>query len=81
MLIDNIYQYYCSLLYLWFNVKVVLYTNRATDSDVKKIVLKHLKDAPKRKGGEGNQSFKDWTHAANVEKNLNLHLHQRIKTF
>ena len=53
--------------------------NRRSDRQgCKKIAIKQLKNAPKRKGGKENQSFEDWTDATNVAKTLNTQLNQRI---
>ena len=52
-----------------------------TGRNVKTNLIKQIKDAPKRKGGEKNHSFEDWTDATNVEKDFNAQLDQRIQHF
>ena len=44
----------------------MLQTNGVMESDIKEVVKKQLKDAPKRKGGEKNENDEDRTNTANV---------------
>ena len=43
-----------------------------TNSDVKEVVAKQLKDAAKGKGGEKNQNFQSWADATKCEPAVEL---------
>ena len=47
-------SYFCQLSQ-WFNLEPALQTNSVTESDVKDVIKKILKNAPKWKGGEKTQ--------------------------
>ena len=53
------------------NLEAALQTDCVTGSDIKEVVKKQLKDAPKRKGGEKNENDQDRTNTTNVNWNLN----------
>ena len=60
------------------NYRSCIKTKEATNSDVKELVTKQLKDAPKRKGREEKQNLKDRTDVTNVNKNLNPPMKQKL---
>ena len=49
-----------------FNLEAALQTDSVTESDIKEVVKKQLKDAPKRKGDEKNENDQETTNATNV---------------